>query len=264
MTEKYDFYNITTDGVNMEMDVVVRLVNAETDTNMMFTTRTSFSSRELQYLKDSYEAICKLQLEGFGFSSRDKAFNLWVRNSGSIHEMELHDTRFESPYSSQGRFFFSSPHDIISSKYNDIKEVLNGETKERIFSPESSFSIVFPRIVEQIDNELSVCAISISSPFYHVTRKYDCNSHELEALKKSILEFENKKIEEFNILGDFMEISFYRNDDFVEVIGNITDFTWPEPNEITFHELIGMSFLKNMYTSLQNLSVDHGVGSDHL
>ena len=110
--------------------------------------------------------------------------------------------------------------------------------------------IEFPKVVEYVDSRLCVCSILVSSTHFKVLRKFDTNIKDIICYKSQIEKFKEGKLLEFDFTTDFLEIYFKKQHENIEMKGTISDFRWPEPNEITFHEIVNENVLDRIYTSL--------------
>ncbi len=253
-----EFANIVNDGANVNLDVAITLKNDETDTNMGFSTHVSILPRDLQYIHESLELLVKRESTGFGFTSMDKTLSLWINREDMACEVELHDVRHKSQFMSQGRFYFPLSQESLPLMCDNIAKCLIQGRKDQVSVKESdnlSFSMYFPRIKEYVDDSLCVCEIAVDSPYYHINRNFDSSPQEISSFITNISDIKNEKIMSFQILGDFMEIELLRCDDSIDIQGVVSDFTWPEPNEIKFHEFVELNMLDRLFDSLKQLGI---------
>lgn len=254
-----EFCNIRKTGFNINMDIAVTLKDAETDTDMSFLTKTSLFRNDLLYVKTCYEELYQRQRPRFGFASGDRGFSLWVDCQDVRHDVELYDTRYNSQFQSKCIIHFQSSLNMIPQLCKSITNVLDipsaNDTVEHSIA--NTFSIFIPEVAEFISEQLIVLVIDIKSPFYHVRRKFDSTIEEVENLKKSIEEIKAGNRQNFQIAGDFLEINFIKFGDEIDIQGEVSDFLWPDPNEIRFHELTSINILDNLYTSLDKIKGDY-------
>lgn len=249
-----EFCNIRKIGINFNMDLVITLKDAETDTDMSFFTKTCLFRNDLQYVKACYEELYQLQRPRFGFASGDRSINFWVDCQDISHDMELYDTRYNSQFQSKCCVHFQSSMNMIPQLCESIMNVLDIPSSDNSVEhgTTNTFSICVPEVSEFVSEQLIVLVLDIKSPFYHVRRKFDSSLEEIEKIKKSIEGIKAGNCLNFQLAGDFLEINFTSFGDKIDIQGEVSDFIWPKPNEIRFHELENMSVLDNLYSSLQS------------
>ena len=244
---------IRNNGQSYNVDISLRLDDAETDTNIEFSTTTCLYLRDLQYILKCYQEISQ-EKSSFGFTSCDQTINFWVTGTDFIHKMILRDKRYNSDFASQCKLSFQIQSNLPLQLCDRIDNVPIGNLKKEFKTDNNDlFSICFPCLVEYVDIDLCVCKIDIKSSYYHITRKFDSSYSEIESLKEKIADFKSGRIQNFYILGDFLEINFLRFENSIDIQGEISDFTWPNPNEIKFHELVSMNILDQMHSSLETI-----------
>jgi hypothetical protein len=248
-----DICCVQSDKVSVDLDITIIVISSETDSDMSFSTNTRLLHREIRYLYECYVATLKNDNEDFGFTSYDKSLVFYVNSKDLTHELILRDTRYNSQVQSQCKFYFRMTKDTVSMLCTEIKKFLAGaQIKENSkHNWLSSVCISFPDIVEIVNKDLCTCKIKVDSPFYHIVRKMDSSFNEINSLMTKIEACKDQKLVSFDILDDFLEIHFLRFDNLIDIQGEISDFTFPDPNEIIFHELVDTNILDKMYLSLE-------------
>lgn len=246
---------IRNNGQSFNMEISVKFKNSDTDTDITYSTVSCLYFRDLRYILECYKEISQ-DKTSFGFTSCDKTINFWVTGTDFIHHLMLRDKRCNYDLASQCSLTFQTQNNLpllLHDRMNEI-QIADEIRDEEIKTDNNDFlSICFPSMVEYVDVDLCVCKIEVDSPYYHIARKFDSSFSEIESLKKKIIDFKSGMLQSFQVLGDFLEIKFLRFNDAVDIQGEISDFTWPHPNEIKFHELVSMNILDKMYLSLEKI-----------
>ena len=236
-------------------DIIANLLNEETQTDLHFESYTSLCFRDLKYIHDCYDALYKKECMGFGFTTFDRVLSIRVcrKDSRLIHDIELNDTRFESPYRCQCQLhFFSS--DLYSQEVQSEIESLVKDTCEKKTSCQFdalTLSISF----STLRNSASSFKMEIYSPFFRIKRNLEYYElQDLSCLKEQIIMMKEKKKVEFCISDEYLDVRFLLYDDLLSVEGEISDFTWPETNDVSFHELVPITVLDGMLDSIISIT----------
>lgn len=247
---------IRNSGQSYKMKIYAKLRDRETDTDITYSTISCMYPRDLHYILDCYKNISE-DKSSFGFTSCDQAINFWVEGTDFTHNFLLQNRHNNDEISSQCKLTFQMPDDIPILLSDNINKILydNKETECKYADRKTAeyLSIFFPCMVEYVDIDLCVCKITIDFASYHITRKFDSSLSDIVSMKEKITNFKNGSLQSFCILGDFMEINFIRFGDSVDIQGEISDFTWPRPNEIKFHKVVSMNILDQMFLSIERI-----------
>ena len=251
---KLQVYPIRFDGINLELNIFVTINDETTDSSIMFMSNHLLRQDELHRIRNSYENVLNGNNNVFSFVSSDKNLVFWVKkqNEAFIHKFIIHsnDGRKENDNVCKLHLLFA---------FKDIEKLIQGivlpstsdieyRNIEGMFS--NNLVIEFPKVVEYVDSRLCVCSILVSSTHFKVLRKFDTNIKDIICYKSQIEKFKEGKLLEFDFTTDFLEIYFKKQHENIEMKGTISDFRWPEPNEITFHEIVNENVLDRIYTSL--------------
>lgn len=235
--------------------VIANLLNEETQTDLHFESYTSLCYREMKYIHDCYDALYKKECIGFGFTTFDRVLSIWVCRKGCelMHDVVLNDTRYKSPYRCQCKIHFSSS-DLYSQEVHSEIESLVKDISEKKASCQFDtlpLSISF----SALRNGAWAYKMEILSPFFRIKRnlEYYAELQDLSNLKEQIILMKEKKKVEFCISDEYLDVRFQLYDDLLSVEGEISDFTWPETNDVSFHELVPITVLDSMLDSINSI-----------
>ena len=232
--------------------VMVKLHDPGAWAGLSFESFTYFGIKDLQYIIDSYTSLHKREIVGFGMTTFDKVFNIWVKRCGSelVHEIELNDTRYDSPYRCKFKMKFTTSDSFIPNNlYESIgvqNNAVNRNSNAKYIRP---FLITFPFIKEADCNGNFTRGVEIVSPYYRIRRELYSEKEDWSFLKRQIEMMIDKNISAFDITEDFIEIHIQRIEENVSIDGSISVFTWDD--DIIFHEQLPVSILDDMYLSLE-------------
>jgi hypothetical protein len=242
------------DGTNFELNIFVTINDETTDSNIMFMNNHLLRQDELHQIINSYKYVLNGINNVFSFVSSDKKLVFWVKKQSEafIHKFIIHSNagRKENVNVCKLHLLFA---------FKDVEKLIQGivlpsscdieyRNIEGAFS--NNLVIEFPKVVEFVDSGLCVCSILVSSTHFRVLRKFDTNIKDIIYYKSQIEKCKEGKLLAFDFVTDFLEIYFKKRNSLIEIEGTISDFLWPEPNEITFHETVDETFLAKIYASL--------------
>ena len=251
---RFQIYPVRFDGINLELNVFVTINDATTDSSIMFMNNHLLQQEELHRIRNSYEDVLNGINNVFSFVSSDKNLTFWVKkqNEAFLHKFIIrsNDGRNETDNVCKLHllFAFRDIEKLIKDTVLPSKSNIDYRNIEGVFS--NNLVIDFPKVVEYVNPGLCVCSILVSSAHFKVVRKFDTNIKDIIYYKSQIEKCREGKLLEFDFTTDFLEIYFKRQNGIIEIEGTISDFLWPEPNEITFHEIVNETILERIYASL--------------
>lgn len=227
--------NIKKVGNRVNFSIAVFLLDKRTDTNIRFETESFVEIDEWQQKGETLLSDYKLELENFSFHADHKVYEMEEKS------FEIIQNYFELLGTAQNnRLKF-----VIESR-DSFERMFVDEIGKAILS-RPSFDLVAPApcvkddiihikigVLEDFKDESCSMQLELFSENFHMTRTFEDLINGAIWISEQIRQFNKKEIAQTEILDDFIEIEFNWVDGKKKGKGSVCDFTWPDPNELTF------------------------------
>ena len=231
----------------IRLNILVVLNNKRTDTDIQFKTVSCINMAEWQHVSESLLSDHKLELENFSFHADHKIINVDGQRLENIQNYFTISSRtgnshlnftIESRVSFEEMFVDEITRVIqLGTSYDDI---IPGCSQE-----ENLIHIALSKIKNYQDLMCSM-QLDISSESFHMTRTFENHSGEASWILEQIRQFNDGKKERIEMEGEFLELEFNWVNGRKYGKGSICDFTWPEPNELTFDDYVKIEWKEDV------------------
>ena len=239
--------NIEKIGKRGNFSIAVFLFDESTDTNIRFETESFVEIGEWQQKSEVLLSDHKLELENFSFHADHKIIDVDGQRFENIQNYSTISSRtgnshlnftIESRVSFEEMFVDEITRVIqLGTSYDDI---IPGCSQE-----EKLIRIALSKIKNYQDLMCSM-QLDISSDSFHMTRTFENHSGEASWILEQIRQFNDGKKERIEMEGEFLELEFNWVNGRKYGKGSICDFTWPEPNELTFDDYVKIEWKEDV------------------
>ena len=239
--------NIEKIGKRGNFSIAVFLFDERTDTNIRFETESFVEIGEWQQKSEVLLSDHKLELENFSFHADHKIIDVDGQKFENIQNYFTISSRtgnshlnftIESRVSFEEMFVDEITRVIqLGTSYDDI---IPGCSQE-----ENLIRIALSKIKNYQDLMCSM-QLDISSESFHMTRTFENHSGEASWILEQIRQFNDGKKERIEMEGEFLELEFNWVNGRKYGKGSICDFTWPEPNELTFDDYVKIEWKEDV------------------
>lgn len=222
-------------GNRINFSIAVYLLDERTDTNIKFETDSYINIDEWSQKSKMLLSEHKLELENFSFHANHKVYEIESRRFEKIQNFfelssNIHNKRL--------KFEIESKYSIGKKLFNEISTILqseaNHEKKTPVSCAEDGIVHIQIGVIKDYKDESCSMQLELFSENFHMTRTFEDLLNEAIWISGQIQQFNKMEIAQTEILGDFIELEFNWVDGMKKGKGSICDFTWPNPNELTF------------------------------
>ena len=227
--------NIEKVGNRINFSIAVYLLDERTDTNIKFETDSYIDIDEWLQKSEMLLSEHKLELENFSFHANHKVYEIESRRFEKIQNFfelssNIHNKRL--------KFEIESKYSIGKKLFNEISTLLqseaNHEKKTPVSCAEDGIVHIKIGVIKDYKDESCSMQLELFSENFHMTRTFEDLLNGAIWISGQIQQFNKMEIAQTEILGDFIELEFNWVDGMKKGKGSICDFTWPNPNELTF------------------------------
>ena len=239
--------NIEKIGKRGNFSIAVFLFDERTDTNIRFETESFVEIGEWQQKSEVLLSDHKLELENFSFHADHKIIDVDGQKFENIQNFFTLSSRTGN---SHLNFTIESRVSFEEMFVDEITRVIQLSTSsgDKIFDypqEENLIRIALSKIKNYQDLMCSM-QLDISSDSFHMTRTFENHSGEASWILEQIRQFNDGKKERIEMEGEFLELEFNWVNGRKYGKGSICDFTWPEPNELTFDDYVKIEWKEDV------------------
>ena len=229
------FDDIVKEENRISFSISVILRRKRTDTDIQFKTDSYIDIDEWQQKSEELLSEHKLELENFSFHANHKVYEIESRRFEKIQNFfelssNIHNKRL--------KFEIESKYSIEKKLFNEISTILqseaNHEKKTPISCAEDGIVHIKIGVIKDYKDESCSMQLELFSENFHMTRTFEDLLNGAIWISGQIQQFNKMEIAQTEILGNFIELEFNWVDGMKKGKGSICDFTWPNPNELTF------------------------------
>ena len=218
--------------------VDIILCDKDTDTDITFNAESNIRIEEWPQRSEILLSQGKLELENFSFHTNYKTFHLDNKECVRIQNVFKVSSNINN---SSIEFIIESNDCWEKMFYEEIDSFLR---KQPVLCNTTSFQCADEGLIHIRLKTINVYSdgrfnlqLNVYSDSFHIIRYFndDCESQKYESM---IRQFNEGKINQFTVSGEFLRIDFNWIDGKKRGRGSIDDFSWPGPNEIVFDDFI--------------------------
>lgn len=227
--------NIEKVGNRINFSIAVYLLDERTDTNIKFETDSYINIDEWSQKSKMLLSEHKLELENFSFHADHKIIDV---DGQRLEKIQNFFTISSRTGNSCLKFTIESRVSFEELFVDEITRVvqLSASSIDKIPDCSQEENLIRIALCKIKDYQDFMCSmqLDISSDSFRMTRTFEDHSGEANWILEKIRQFNDGEMERIEIEGEFLEMEFNWENGRKYGKGSICDFTWPNPNELTF------------------------------
>lgn len=219
----------------IRFSILVVLNNKRTDSDIHFKTVSCIYMAEWQHVSETLLSDCKLELENFSFHADHKIIDV---DGQKLEKIQNFFTISSGTGNSCLKFTIESRVSFEELFVDEITRVvqLSASSIDKIPDCSQEENLIRIALCKIKDYQDFMCSmqLDISSDSFRMTRTFEDHSGEANWILEKIRQFNDGEMERIEMEGEFLEMEFNWENGRKYGKGSICDFTWPNPNELTF------------------------------
>ena len=235
--------NIERTENRIDFDVSVVLYDKRTDTDIKFKTNSYIDISDWQQKSETLLLQDKIELDKIKYFAEHNKSYYWERGKFVIHNFfdlssNIHNCHL--------KFLVDSEYSFGKKLHDEMPILVN-------YKPVSNFPVISSWTSDgpiHISLKLAClytenwCDIQlrIYSKSFNIVRCFHDILKEAKYISEIIQQFNEKKVEQIEIVNEFLEMEFKWIDGKKMGKGTISDFAWPGPNEFIFDDMVDIEW----------------------
>lgn len=227
--------NIEKVGNRIFFNITSFLHDERTDTNIKFETDSYINIDEWSQKSKMLLSEHKLELENFSFHADIDQRYYWdkqIFSNQNFFELSsnINKSRIKFLVESEyifGREFYDEVSDVIQYQRDNCNTV-------QCFNRKDGLIHVRLKLVKAYTDGRCDLQLEVYSENFRIVRMFDDDIGGARYTLDQIQQFNAKRLDKFDIVGEFLNIDFMWSKGGKNADGSIEDFTWPGPNELVF------------------------------